>query len=82
MPVHNRPQELKQIHFTRLKNLVNLTISFQGSPITGIFGTNGSGKSTILHALACIYKPSPNAPNADPQQLRQDRRVTHYLQDF
>ena len=23
-----------------------------------------------------------NAPNADPQQLRQDRRVTHYLQDF
>lgn len=61
MPVHNRPQKLKQIHFTRLKNLVNLTISFQGTPITGIFGVNGSGKSTILHALACIYKPSPNS---------------------
>lgn len=61
MPTHNRPQELKQIHFTRLKNLVNLTISFQGSPITGIFGVNGSGKSTILHALACIYKPSPDS---------------------
>ena len=57
MPVRNRPQELTKIHFTKLKNLKDLTISFQESPITGIFGKNGSGKSTILHALACIYKP-------------------------
>jgi ABC-type lipoprotein export system ATPase subunit len=28
-------------------------------PLTAILGPNGCGKSTILHALACCYKPVP-----------------------
>lgn len=57
MPVRNRPQKLKKIRFSKLKNLENLEISFDDKQITGIFGTNGSGKSTVLHALACLYQP-------------------------
>ena len=41
-----------------LKNLAGLDeISFEGKSITGIFGPNCCGKSTILHALACCYQP-------------------------
>lgn len=57
MPVRNRPQRLKKICFSKLKNLENLEVSFEDKQITGIFGTNGSGKSTVLHALACVYQP-------------------------
>lgn len=65
MPVRNRPQKLKKIHFSKLKNLENLDISFEEKQITGIFGTNGSGKSTVLHALACLYKPSNHSTRTD-----------------
>ncbi|WP_212715674.1 AAA family ATPase [Synechocystis sp. PCC 7338] len=34
-----------------LKNISELKISFDGKDITGIFGANGCGKSTIIHAL-------------------------------
>lgn len=41
-----------------LKNINNLQrISFEGHPITGIFGPNCCGKSTVLHALASCYQP-------------------------
>lgn len=52
----NRPQYLNKVKFIKLKNLRNVEINF-GKGLTGIFGANGSGKSTVLHALACIYKP-------------------------
>lgn len=61
MPVRNRPQRLKKICFSKLKNLENLEVSFEDKQITGIFGTNGSGKSTVLHALACVYQPVANS---------------------
>lgn len=56
-------QKIKEIHFKQLKNLKDVHISLE-QPLTALMGTNGSGKSTILHALACCYKPmddiSPN----------------------
>ena len=61
MPVRNRPQKLKKIRFSKLKNLENLEVSFENKHITGIFGTNGSGKSTVLHAIACLYQPVANS---------------------
>ncbi|BFH18024.1 hypothetical protein J6TS7_48360 [Paenibacillus dendritiformis] len=50
-------QRLKKLHVVQLKNLNNLEIDFSGSPLTAIVGINGSGKSTVLHALACCFKP-------------------------
>lgn len=55
--LHNRPQRLESISFERLKNLKDIDLKFGPNNITGIFGSNGCGKSTVLHALACIYKP-------------------------
>lgn len=51
-----RPQRLNRVVFHQLKGLCNLDISFDDKNVTGIFGVNGCGKSTILHAIACFYK--------------------------
>lgn len=51
------PQSLDKVFFTQLKGLHNVEISFADKPVTAIFGVNGCGKSTILHALACLYRP-------------------------
>lgn len=49
-----------KLSIERLKGIRGLDeISFEDKPITGIFGPNGVGKSTILYALAAAY----NAPN-------------------
>lgn len=50
-------QTLDSVKFVSLKGLKNVEINFSDKPITAIFGVNGCGKSTILHALACLYKP-------------------------
>ena len=65
MPIKNRPQRLKKIEFSKLKNLEDLHISFEDKQITAIFGTNGSGKSTVLHALACLYQPVKDSTRKD-----------------
>lgn len=53
-------QTIEKIVIDQLKGLHNVEISFAGKPITAIFGVNGCGKSTILHALACLYKAESN----------------------
>lgn len=50
-------QFLDRVHFYKLKGLNGLNISFGDKRVTAIFGVNGCGKSTILHALACLYRP-------------------------
>ncbi len=60
MAVTVTPQKIDNIYITKLKGLRNANISFGEKPITAIFGKNGSGKSTILHALACLYRPLSN----------------------
>ncbi|AST69685.1 AAA family ATPase [Kosakonia cowanii] len=49
---------LKEIQIQSLKGISNCTITFAADKkVTAIMGMNGSGKSTIIHALACCYKP-------------------------
>lgn len=46
----------------KLKGISSLDeIRFDEKPLTAILGPNGCGKSTILHALACCYKPPEGA---------------------
>ncbi len=49
---------LERVTFSHLKGINDLEISFGGKEVTAIFGVNGCGKSTILHALACLYRPN------------------------
>ncbi|RCW98043.1 MULTISPECIES: ATP/GTP-binding protein [Kosakonia] len=49
---------IKRINIENLKGINNCPISFPSDkPVTAIMGINGSGKSTILHALSCVFKP-------------------------
>lgn len=49
---------LEWIQIDLLKGINNLDrLDFGDNPITGIFGPNCIGKTTILHALACSYAP-------------------------
>jgi predicted ATP-dependent endonuclease of OLD family len=50
-------QILKKIHIENLKGLIELEIDFTERPLVAILGPNGIGKSTILHAIACINSP-------------------------
>lgn len=50
-------QVIHSIKVKALKSLVGLDMSFDGSPVTAILGPNGNGKSTVLHSLACAFKP-------------------------
>lgn len=53
---------ITNIHIDELKGMKNLDISINRN-LTAIMGVNGSGKSTILHALACVYSPYGKGDN-------------------
>jgi len=56
-------QVLKKIEIQKLKGIKDLAIDFTEQPLVAIMAPNGVGKSTILHALACINKPVAGSPN-------------------
>lgn len=53
---------LKEIKIQKLKGINNLSLRFDKNMVA-IMGVNGSGKSTILHALACTYAPYEKGEN-------------------
>lgn len=60
MPVSQ--QVTHSLSIKKLKGISSLDeIRFDEKPLTAILGPNGCGKSTILHALACCYKPAEGA---------------------
>ena len=51
-------QIVHSLNISKLKGISSLDeIQLDEKPLTAILGPNGCGKSTILHALACCYKP-------------------------
>lgn len=53
---------LKSVYFNKLKGLNNIEIKFSNT-LTAIMGVNGSGKTTVIHALACLYQPDGDGEN-------------------
>ena len=53
-------QTLLDLRVSAVKGLADLEVDFAptDSMVTGVFGPNGCGKSTILHLLACSFKPA------------------------
>lgn len=54
---------IKKIKIIKAKGLENLEVEFKEKGLTAILGVNGSGKSTILHLLACGYTPDRGSQN-------------------
>jgi len=55
-------QVIHSLNIKKLKGICELDeIRLDEKPLTAILGPNGCGKSTILHALACCYKPVENS---------------------
>ena len=53
---------LEKLSVENLKGIRNLQMSFEKN-LTAIMGVNGCGKSTIIHALACVFKPYRSGEN-------------------
>lgn len=56
--------QIESIYFNKLKGLHNVLIDFE-KPLTAIMGVNGAGKTTVIHALACVYRPDENGKGED-----------------
>lgn len=51
-------QKLHKLDVEVLKSLRNVELDFSKTALTGVMGANRSGKTTVLHALACVYSPA------------------------
>lgn len=61
---------LKELHIHDLKGITDFSLEFnQEKRVTAIIGMNGSGKSTIIHALACSFKPKGKQTSKDYNRL-------------
>ena len=61
-----RQQRLHKVYYGNLKNLRDFPLELEPHNVTGIFGINGSGKSSIIYSILSLFKPSdrdPNRPN-------------------
>lgn len=55
---------IQSVYFKNLKGLRDVKIEFE-KPLTAIMGVNGAGKTTVIHALACIYRPDIGGQGED-----------------
>ena len=71
-------QRINSLKIHSIKGLVDVDIDFNDKAVTGIFGINGCGKSTILHILDCIYRAENNQgeTNYFTRFFKKDGRTT------
>lgn len=58
MPKEQTQPRIKWIKIERLKCVRDLELSLEDKNVTAILGRNGSGKSTVLQAIYCVYRPT------------------------
>lgn len=77
-------QKLLGLDVVKLKSIEDVSLDFSQSALTAIMGSNCSGKTTVLHALACSYNPpNPNAPDYFfPQFFRPNTDALWQGSDF
>lgn len=67
---HSALYRLEKLTFVKFRNLDGMEIDFGKYPITGIFGANGMGKSTILATIRCLYQSvyNPRSKRGRPRK--------------
>lgn len=77
----NEVRELKSISITKLKGLRNVIVDFgdENHRITGIFGLNGCGKTTILHTIMCIYSQANVGNSHVPSEYIANTNMSRYF---
>ncbi|MDN5836769.1 MAG: ATP-binding cassette domain-containing protein, partial [Nitrosospira sp.] len=70
---------ISKLHFQRLKRLQDVVIELPPKGVIALMGENGIGKSTVLHALACLYKPHEHTQvsKGDPGNWWTDWFIPH-----
>ncbi|MEA5014242.1 MAG: AAA family ATPase [Candidatus Limiplasma sp.] len=64
MEIHG--QYVEKLGITRLKGLKKVDIDFSSDKrMIALMGVNGCGKSTVIHALSCCYRPPVGSQNTD-----------------
>lgn len=58
---------ITKLSIKRLQRLRNVDLDFPAKGVVAIMGPNGTGKTTILHALASVYRPDTKI--TIPQQM-------------
>lgn len=68
---HSALYRLEKLTFVKFRNLDGMEIDFGKFPITGIFGANGMGKSTILATIRCLYQSvyNPRSKRGKPRKV-------------
>ncbi len=64
-PLKASMQRLLGLDVIQLKGLNDVSLDFTNSPLTAIMGSNCSGKTTVLQALACAHQPPDPKTNPD-----------------
>ena len=68
---------IRSIHIHQLLRLKDIHVDFAESGVTAIMGANGTGKTTLLQALACVYR------NDTRIGLPQEQyRYTDFFKDY
>ncbi|MBW2185672.1 MAG: AAA family ATPase [Deltaproteobacteria bacterium] len=62
-------QRLQALRVSKLKNLTNVEIEFAENGLTAILGSNGFGKSTVLHVLAATFSPLQTSEGHDKRYV-------------
>lgn len=58
IPKEQTQPRINKITIERLKGVRDLELSLEDKNVTAILGRNGSGKSTVLQAIYCVYRPT------------------------
>lgn len=75
MKDHRLSPYIQHVKIVKLKGFVDVCIELKSAGLTFLMGENGIGKSSILHALACSFRPD----NAD---LSSDYRWPHFFMTY
>lgn len=68
---------IKSIHIHQLLRLRDIRVDFAEAGVTAIMGANGTGKTTLLQAMACVYR------NDTKITLDQEQhRYTDFFKDY